>query len=346
MKFAFEPRLLDAFRATAGFDLRQSLLYLCYWGSKAENTYLAPGRRNGMDDLDLLAVLDKPQGSWHARYEQWDLHVLSLPVFLQQAPTDPNVLAALWVRPDEQLIVAEAFKPVLEAREAFISQELLKALRGAASRAIVGLDPMSYEGFLAEERRKLYLRLLFDTHAASHLLRLLKMTKELVETGELVVFREDDADLLKAIKRGYFKLDEVIAMASRITAAVEVASPGVLPLEPNYERISLLTGEKPMKFKPLNDHVLIKRQAREATTKGGLVIPESHQTKSRFGEVLAVGPGRFKKDSTERVPMGIQAGDVVLFRGVASAMGEVQMEEEGEFIVLREDDIDGIVEEP
>lgn len=101
-----------------------------------------------------------------------------------------------------------------------------------------------------------------------------------------------------------------------------------------------------MKFKPLNDHVLIKRQARESVTKGGLVIPESHQTKSRYGEVLAVGPGRFKKDSTERIPVSVQPGDVVLFRGVSSVMGEVKMEEEGEYVVLREDDIEGIVDEP
>lgn len=241
--FTFEPRLLDAFREEAGFDLRRELLYACYWGSKAQNTYIAPGRRNGMDDLDLLCVLDKPEGSWRARYGQWDLHVLALPAFLQKARQDPNVLGALWVRPDERLTTAPAFEPVLEARTAFSSRLILDALRNATGQAIVSLDPLTYEGFLAEERRKLYLRLGFDTHAAGHLFRIIKMTKEFAETGELVVFREDDADLIRAIKRGYFKVEEVIAMASRLNPEIEAAlQASTLPPEPDHERISLLTG--------------------------------------------------------------------------------------------------------
>jgi len=102
-----------------------------------------------------------------------------------------------------------------------------------------------------------------------------------------------------------------------------------------------------MQIKPMNDFILIKRQKSEMTTKGGLIIPDNNQVKSRFGEVLAVGPGKYQENSSERIPPTLKPGDVVLFRGVTSVIGEVGKDDDGEgLLMLHEEDIEAIVDEP
>lgn len=97
------------------------------------------------------------------------------------------------------------------------------------------------------------------------------------------------------------------------------------------------------KIRPLNDYVVIRRREKEKVTAGGLHLP-AHNTKNRVGEVLAVGPGKFKKNSNERIPVSVKPGDVVYMRGT-SVSGEVVFEDE-DLIFLRDEEILGLVEEP
>ncbi len=96
-----------------------------------------------------------------------------------------------------------------------------------------------------------------------------------------------------------------------------------------------------MKIQPLRDQVLVKRQKEPDTTAGGLFVPTTAQTKSRRGEVLAVGPGRYTNDG-QRIPVGVNPGMVVYFRGVAGQ--EVTIDNE-DFVILKEDEIEGVVTE-
>jgi chaperonin GroES len=97
-----------------------------------------------------------------------------------------------------------------------------------------------------------------------------------------------------------------------------------------------------MKLKPLNDRILVKRDEAEAVTEGGLIIPENAKLKSRRGIVMAVGPGPFLKDSPERRPIGLEPGQKVCWRGFN---GE-EVELDGvPHVMLREDEIEGIVED-
>lgn len=97
-----------------------------------------------------------------------------------------------------------------------------------------------------------------------------------------------------------------------------------------------------MKIKPLNDRILVRRTAKEAVTRGGLIVPESRQLKSRWGEVLAIGPGRFKKNSAERIPITeFKVGDIVKFRG---NVGQ-EIDDDGH-VVLRESEVDAVLTDP
>ncbi|MBU0946969.1 MAG: co-chaperone GroES [Proteobacteria bacterium] len=95
-----------------------------------------------------------------------------------------------------------------------------------------------------------------------------------------------------------------------------------------------------MKIRPLNDRLLVKRLKEEEVTAGGIIIPDSAKEKPAEGEVIAVGPGK-TTDTGERVAMQVNIGDRVLF----SKYGGTDVKLGGEdFLIMREDDILGIVE--
>ncbi len=95
-----------------------------------------------------------------------------------------------------------------------------------------------------------------------------------------------------------------------------------------------------MKIKPLNDRILVKRLEEESKTKGGIIIPDSAKEKPAQGEVVAVGEGKLN-DEGKRIPLQVKAGDRVLFAKYAGT--EVKIEDE-EHLVMREDDVLGIIE--
>ncbi len=95
-----------------------------------------------------------------------------------------------------------------------------------------------------------------------------------------------------------------------------------------------------MKIRPLNDRILVKRLEEEEKTKGGIIIPDSAKEKPAEGIVEAVGNGRLN-DKGERMPVELKAGDRVLFSKYGGT--EVKIEG-GEYLIMREDDILGVVE--
>lgn len=67
------------------------------------------------------------------------------------------------------------------------------------------------------------------------------------------------------------------------------------------------------KFRPTNNHVLIRRnKADEKTASGLLFIPDTAKKVPHRGEVLAVGPGS-KLDNGRLSPMEVSPGDQVLY---------------------------------
>jgi chaperonin GroES len=95
-----------------------------------------------------------------------------------------------------------------------------------------------------------------------------------------------------------------------------------------------------MKVRPLNDRVLIKRLDAKEMVRGGIIIPDSAKEKPMEGEVIAVGPG--KLDETGKLmPMTVKAGDKVLVGKYAGT--EIKIDEV-EHIIVREDEVLGIVE--
>ncbi len=95
-----------------------------------------------------------------------------------------------------------------------------------------------------------------------------------------------------------------------------------------------------MKIRPLHDHILVKRVKEEDKTKGGIIIPDTAKEKPQEGKVVAVGKGKIQEDG-KVVPLDVKKGDRILFSKYAG--NEVKIEGE-EHLILREDDILGVIE--
>jgi len=95
-----------------------------------------------------------------------------------------------------------------------------------------------------------------------------------------------------------------------------------------------------MSIKPLHDRVVIERLEEELTSAGGIVIPDTAKEKPMRGKVVAIGPGKLL-DNGNVVPLGVKEGDQVLFGKYSGT--EIKIENK-ELVVMREDDIMGIIE--
>ncbi|MEE8302057.1 MAG: co-chaperone GroES [Candidatus Tectomicrobia bacterium] len=95
-----------------------------------------------------------------------------------------------------------------------------------------------------------------------------------------------------------------------------------------------------MKFRPLHDHVLVKRFESEEEEQGGIIIPDTAKEKPQEGEVLSVGPGKLQDDGTRRA-LDVATGNKVLFGKYAGT--EITLDGD-ELLVMRESDLLGIVE--
>ncbi len=95
-----------------------------------------------------------------------------------------------------------------------------------------------------------------------------------------------------------------------------------------------------MRIRPLQDRVIIKRMEEEEKTKGGIIIPETAKEKPLEGKVIAAGNGRILESGEVR-PLDIKEGDRILFSKYAGT--EITVEGE-EYLMMREDDILGVIE--
>ena len=95
-----------------------------------------------------------------------------------------------------------------------------------------------------------------------------------------------------------------------------------------------------MKIRPLHDRVVVRRMEEERTTAGGIVIPDGATEKPMRGVVVAVGAGKILDNGDVRM-LAIKVGDVVLFGKYSGTEVKVGVEE---LVVMREDDIMGVIE--
>ena len=95
-----------------------------------------------------------------------------------------------------------------------------------------------------------------------------------------------------------------------------------------------------MKFRPLQDRILVRRIEKEEKTAGGIIIPDTAKEKPQEAEVVAVGAGK-RLDDGKVAPMEIKVGNRILFGKYSGS--EIKIDGI-EHLILREDEVLGILE--
>ena len=94
-----------------------------------------------------------------------------------------------------------------------------------------------------------------------------------------------------------------------------------------------------MKFRPLDDRVVVKRVEGETKSAGGIIIPDTAAEKPQQGEIIAVGPGA-RDEAGKLVPLDVKKGDKVLFGKWSGT--EVKIDGK-ELLIMKESDIMGVL---
>jgi chaperonin GroES len=95
-----------------------------------------------------------------------------------------------------------------------------------------------------------------------------------------------------------------------------------------------------MKFRPLGDKILVKRDEAATKTESGIFLPESSKEKPKQGKIVALGDGHRSKDNGKVTPFTVKKGDKVLISKYGGT--EVKIDEV-KYTLVREDDILGVL---
>jgi predicted nucleotidyltransferase len=230
--------ILDAvtarFTTRLEFSLLHALQVVTRVGSHAHGTYIAPEDPAGIDDIDIVSVVVPPP-AW-----QIGLHSFSTVQFWEGAldvtvyplghlvslllKSNPNVLALLWLDPRHHVATTPAWDALVRERERFSSRVAYPAFVGYSRSQLKRMTNLATEGYMGQKRKALVERWGYDCKSAAHLLRLLRMGIEFLETGKLQVDRTGlDADELRALKSGAWPIERVHGESEALFARAEEA---------------------------------------------------------------------------------------------------------------------------
>jgi len=94
-----------------------------------------------------------------------------------------------------------------------------------------------------------------------------------------------------------------------------------------------------MDVRPLHDRIIVRRHEEGEQNSGAIIIPDTAKEKPQRGTVIAAGSGTVRDGGT-RVPLDVQAGDVILFGKYPSQ--EITLEGE-EYLIMREDEVLAVI---
>jgi predicted nucleotidyltransferase len=189
--------------------LQESTLYLTRHGSTAYGTKVETS------DLDVKGIAFGPIEHYlgfDSRFEQVaqnepDLTVYELTKFLRLASVgNPSLIELLYTDPSDHLLVTPAFERILSVRDKFLSKHIHRFAGFAHSQMAdvkKSIDPNRGPG---ENRADLVEKYGYDTKAAMHAVRTLKMAQEGLSQHKILV-RRPDAEELISIRRGAWTVD-------------------------------------------------------------------------------------------------------------------------------------------
>lgn len=239
----------------------ETVLLNAYRGSMSHGMYVPSYEKNSSDDIDTISVYRYPiqyyltlPGYHHSREmheekgknEETDAvgyEVRKMFKMLQEI--NPNVISTLFLREEDYLSITEEWRFVVENADKFRAKVKIKNAFGgyAYSQLQKMTQEQKYLGYMGVKRKLLVDKYGYDTKNAAHLIRLLRMGIEYLIDGRPKVFRPD-AEELMSIKRGEWKLDQLMKESDRLFSELEKAyEKSSLPMDNNQADINKLLYE-------------------------------------------------------------------------------------------------------
>lgn len=226
---------------------------LAYRGSRAHGTFTKE-----TDDIDLIGVCFAPpehyvglknfgsNGTIEFAVDvdgiTWDIVVYELRKFMRLLlKSNPNVLSTLFLSADHFFIKSSPWDVIVNSRDVFLSKQAYRAFVGYAYGQLKRMERGIHSRTMCAARRELIERCGYDPKNASHLIRLLRMGIEFLETGTMQIKRPDAEELI-AIKLGKWSREQVLAESERLfDKANEAYKCSTLPDEPDRDIAEGLT---------------------------------------------------------------------------------------------------------
>lgn len=135
------------------------------------------------------------------------------------------------------------------------SENFIETLKKEKRYRAALLEWQQYQNWLRDrnpERAKLEKQFGYDTKHACHLVRLIRMCREILETGKVLVKRPD-AEELRAIRAGAWTYERVCEFAeSEDIALNEVVKQSKLPAGPDLKKIQEIVYDMTLRFNGVN----------------------------------------------------------------------------------------------
>lgn len=224
----------DLVQMKVPFDLDKATAAIFRVGSHSHGTYVPPEDPNGVDDHDYMLIVIPPPNiklgmkdfdSATYQHGKLDVVIYEWSKWLRLLEkSNPNVIGNLWSHP-EDFYFPRSIAPIYSlflGKDKLLSKKLYPAFIGYARSQLHKMTHHAHMGYMGEKRKTLVEKYGYDTKNAAHLIRLMRMAKEALETGVMNVRRPDAAEIIE-IKQGKWTLRQVIEESDRLFAASEGA---------------------------------------------------------------------------------------------------------------------------
>lgn len=231
-------------------------IFACYAGSVAHGTHNPDPE--SIDDIDLLGCVTLPlgyyfglnahgygKGTKEVKEGRYDIVYHETRKFVRLlAQGNPNLIVSLWVKPEHILVCTDAGRTLLDHRDLFAGKHVYGRFLGYARGQMKRMTnpDARYQGYMGPKRRQLVDAYGYDTKNASHMVRLLRLCIEFLETGFMTVDRAGiDGAELRAIKNGAFSLPSIQQLAGDLFDRASAAyNASTLPDGPDMDAINAL----------------------------------------------------------------------------------------------------------
>lgn len=238
---------------TQSFSLANHAAVIFRAGSHAHGTYIPPDDPNGIDDSDYMIIVIPPLEnllsfdpfeSAEFKEDSLDVVIYSWKKYLGLLyKSNPNVLGTLWL-PTRDYYQPSTWNDPMgylhRNRDVFATKAAYMPFIGYAKAQLHKMTHNAHLGYMGEKRKNLVEKYGYDTKNAAHLIRLMQMCIEFLQTGKMVVKRPN-AEYIKSIKQGEWPLDEIQSEAEELfDLATQIFEESTLPERVDRKKVEAI----------------------------------------------------------------------------------------------------------